>query len=94
MSLAGRDETVDSSPATNLPTFILEPKVPPMLHAILVDGMIERIEGTADFADAEMERRREAGYSSAYLFAARNDKEFERKRKVRPLQPHASASAK
>lgn len=64
-----------------------------MLHAILVDGMIERIEGSPEFADAEIERRREAGHSSAYLFAARNEKEFERKRKVRPLLPHESASA-
>lgn len=65
-----------------------------MFHAILVDGMIEKIEGTPDFADAEIARRREAGYSSAYLFAARNEKEFERKRKVRPLEPHESSSAK
>ena len=65
-----------------------------MLHAILVDGMIERIEGSPEFADAEIERRREEGHSSAYLFAARNDKEFERSRKVRPLQPRNSASSK
>jgi hypothetical protein len=56
--------------------------------------MIERIEGSAEFADAEIERRREDGHSSAYLFAARNDREFERNRKVRPLQPRNSASAK
>jgi RNA recognition motif-containing protein len=63
-----------------------------MLHAILVDGMIERLEGSPQFADSEIERRRVDGHSSAYLFAARNDKEFERKRKVRPLVPRSSAS--
>jgi len=65
-----------------------------VLHAILVDGMIERIEGGGEFADAEIARRRESGFSSAYLFAARNDKEFERKRKVRPLLPRESALAR
>jgi len=65
-----------------------------MLHAILVDGMIEKIEGTPQFADAEVERRRDDGHSSAYLFSARSDDEFERKRKVRPLLPHKGASAK
>jgi hypothetical protein len=64
-----------------------------MLHAILVDGMIERVEGSPEFADAEIERRREAGHSSAYLFAARGDKEFERKRRVRPLLPRENALA-
>ena len=56
--------------------------------------MIERIEGSPEFADAEIERRRDAGHSAAYLFAARSDKEFERKRKVRPLLPQDSASAR
>jgi len=65
-----------------------------VLHAILVDGMIERIEGSPEFADAEIERRRASGHSSAYLYAAQSDKEFERKRKVRPLQPRESASAR
>ena len=64
-----------------------------MLHAILVDSMIERIEGSPEFADAEIERRREAGHSSAYLFAARTETEFERKRNVRPLVPRKGASA-
>ena len=63
-----------------------------MLHAILVDSMIERIEGTAAYADAEIERRRDAGHSSAYLFAANNEEEFERKRKVRPMLPRERAS--
>ncbi|MBZ5724024.1 MAG: hypothetical protein LAP87_03430 [Acidobacteriia bacterium] len=54
--------------------------------------MIERIEGSPEFADAEIGRRRDSGHSSAYLFAARSDKEFERKRKVRPLLPRESAS--
>jgi hypothetical protein len=56
--------------------------------------MIEKIEGGPEVADAAIERRRESGHSSAYLFAARSDKEFERKRKVRPLQPRESASAR
>ena len=65
-----------------------------MIHAILVDSMIERIEGSPEFANAEIDRRRDAGHSSAYLFAAQSDKEFERKRRVRPLLPCQSASAK
>ena len=65
-----------------------------MFHAILVDGMIERVEGSAAFADAEIERRRDDGHSSAYLFVAASDKEFERKRRVRPLRPRKSASAR
>ena len=64
-----------------------------MLHAILVDGMIERIEGSPEFAEAEIERRRDDGHSSAYLFDARSDDEFERKRSVRPLLPRQSALA-
>ena len=64
-----------------------------MLHAILVDSMIERIEGSPEFADAEIERRREAEHSSAYLFVARTEREFERKRNVRPLVPRKGASA-
>jgi hypothetical protein len=56
-----------------------------MLHAVLVDGMIERIEGSPELAVAEIERRREDGHSSSYLFAASSEKAFERKRNVRPL---------
>lgn len=62
-----------------------------MLHAILVDSMIEKIEGSPEFADAEIQERRKRGYSSEYLFAARTDKEFERKRNVRPLLRRDSA---
>ena len=65
-----------------------------MLHAILVDGMIERIEGSSEFADSEIGRRREQGYTAAYLFAATSEGEFERKRKVRPLLPHESATGR
>jgi hypothetical protein len=65
-----------------------------MFHAILVDGMIEKLEGSPEFANAEMERRRESGHSCAYLFAASGDKEFERKRRVRPLSPRDSAPAR
>jgi hypothetical protein len=64
-----------------------------MLHAILVDSMIERIEGSPEFAEAEIRRRREMGHSSAYLFAARSEEEFERKRKIRPLL-HENVSAR
>jgi hypothetical protein len=53
-----------------------------MLHGILVDGMIERIDGRPQYADAEIRKRREAGYSSAYLFAARNEQEFQRKKQA------------
>ena len=63
-----------------------------MLHAILVDGMIERIEGSPEFANAEIERRRENGHSSEYLFAARSEEDFECKRRVRPLLPSKSVS--
>ena len=65
-----------------------------VLHGILVDGMIEKIEGSPAFARAEILQRRKAGHSSAYLFAARTDQEFERKRMVRPLLPHQNASAR
>jgi hypothetical protein len=56
--------------------------------------MIERIEGSPEFADAEIKGRRAAGHTSAYLFAALTEKEFERKRKKRPLLPRESALAK
>jgi hypothetical protein len=61
-----------------------------VLHAILVDSMIERIEGSPEFADAEIRKRRKEGHSSAYLFAARTDEEFEQKRMTRPLLPRSS----
>src|SRR5260370_3941093 len=38
-----------------------------LLHAILVDGMIERIEGRPELADAAVENQRQAGHMSAYL---------------------------
>jgi hypothetical protein len=63
-----------------------------VIHAILVDGMIERIDGSLDFADAEIERHRKQEHSCAYLFAARSENEFERKRRVRPLLPRDGAS--
>jgi hypothetical protein len=56
-----------------------------VLHAILVDGMVEKIEGSAELAHAEIEKRREDGHSSSYLFAASSEKAYERKRNVRPL---------
>jgi len=63
-----------------------------MLHAILVDSMIEKLEGTPEYADAEIQRRQNAGHSSVYLFAAANDEDFERKRQLRPLRPRKSAA--
>jgi hypothetical protein len=54
-----------------------------VIHGILVDGLIERIEGKAEFADAAVEKQREAGHVSEYLFAARSEQEFEQKRKNR-----------
>jgi len=56
-----------------------------VLHAILVDGMVEKVEGSSEFANAEIEKRREDGHSSSYLFSACNEKAFERKRNIRPL---------
>ena len=53
-----------------------------LLHAILVDGMIERIEGKPELADAAVWKQRKAGHVSEYLFAARSEQEFERKRNV------------
>jgi hypothetical protein len=43
------------------------------LHAISVDGVVQRIEGSPIFADSEIERHRTSGRSSEYLFAARSE---------------------
>ena len=51
-----------------------------MLHAILVDKVIERIKGSSNFVDAEVEGRRAAGRVAEYLFAARSEEQFERKK--------------
>jgi hypothetical protein len=64
-----------------------------LLHAILVDGMIERIEGRPELADAAVENKRKAGHASEYLFAARSEQEFERKRTLGPLLQRQCASA-
>ena len=64
-----------------------------MLHAILVDGMIERIEGCSHRAESEIKRYRAEGHNSEYLFAARSDREFEQKREVRSLLSRMNASA-
>jgi CheY-like chemotaxis protein len=60
-----------------------------VLHAILVDGMIERIEGSPGLADAAVQKQRKAGHVSEYLFAARNEQEFERKRTGSPSPGHS-----
>jgi hypothetical protein len=52
-----------------------------VLHAILVDGVIEKIEGTPDVAEAEVLKQRKAGRVSEYLFAAKSEEEFEQKKK-------------
>jgi hypothetical protein len=44
--------------------------------------MIERIDGRPQYADAEITKHRKAGHSSEYLFAARNEQEFERKKQA------------
>ena len=64
-----------------------------LLHAILVDGMIERIEGNPELADAAVWKQRKAGHRSEYLFAARSEQEFERKRTLSPLLQRQCASA-
>ncbi len=56
--------------------------------------MIERIEGRPDSADNAVEKQRKAGHVSEYLFAARTEQEFERKREVSlALLPRQYASA-
>jgi hypothetical protein len=64
-----------------------------VLHAILVDGIIERIEGTPELAEAAVWKQRKAGHRSEYLFAARTELEFERKRALSPLLQRQCASA-
>ena len=63
-----------------------------MLHGILVDSVIERIEGSPEAADAAVQERRKEGHASEYVFAARDDEEFEQKKQyeinsVRPVYP-------
>ena len=64
-----------------------------LFHAILVDGMIEKIEGRPELANAAVENQRKAGHVSEYLFAARSQQEFERKRNAIPLLQRQCASA-
>ena len=67
------------------------------LHAIVVDGVIQRIQGSPTFADAEIEKHRKNGRSSAYLFAARSDEEFARKELdeiARPVYPAIKVTAR
>jgi hypothetical protein len=67
------------------------------LHAILVDGVIQRIQGSPILADSEIERHRKSGRSSAYLFAARSEEEFERKKLdeiARPVYPAIKVTAR
>ena len=52
------------------------------LHGVLVDGMIERIDGRSQDVEPEIKKRRKASHVSAYLFAARNEQEFERKKQA------------
>jgi len=50
-----------------------------MLHGILVDGMIERIEGDPEVANSEVVRLRAEGHTAEYLFRARTEDEFRQK---------------
>jgi hypothetical protein len=50
-----------------------------MLHGILVDGMIERIEGNPEFANGEVVRLRAEGHAAEYLFGARTEDDFRQK---------------
>ncbi len=50
-----------------------------MLHGILLDGLIEGIEGDPEFANAEVVRLREEGHSAEYLFGARTEDDFRQK---------------
>jgi hypothetical protein len=58
-----------------------------MLHGILADGMIKRIEGNPDFANAEVVRLRAKGHAAEYLFGARSDEDFS------PEGSHGEATA-
>ncbi len=53
-----------------------------MIHAILVDGKIERIDGSILDADNAVNDRKALGHSAIYLFEARDDQEYERKRQA------------
>ena len=53
-----------------------------MIHGILVDGLIERVDGSPQEADEAVESRREAGHAAAYLFGAITEEEFERKKQA------------
>ena len=44
-----------------------------MLHAILADGLIERIDGSREAAEAEVIRLRADGHVVEYLFGARSE---------------------
>ena len=50
-----------------------------VLHGILVDGMIERIEGNPEFANAEVVRLRAEGHAAEFLFGARTEDDFRQK---------------
>lgn len=50
-----------------------------MLHGILVDGMVEKIQGNPEFANAEVVRLRAAGRTAEYVFGARTEDEFHQK---------------
>lgn len=50
-----------------------------MLHGILVNGTIERIEGNPEFAESEVLCLRAEGYAAEYLFGARSEDDFRQK---------------
>ncbi len=51
-----------------------------MFHGILVDGVVERVMGRPDRADAEVRKLRKSGHLSEYLFAAISEAEFDQKK--------------
>jgi hypothetical protein len=62
-----------------------------MIHGILVDGLIERVDGSPQEADQAVESRREAGHAAAYLFGAVTEEEFERKKQAEIERSKSSA---
>lgn len=62
-----------SSPNTRL----AQPAI--MLHGILVDGLVERIEGNPEYAEGEVVRLRAMGHAAEYLFGARSSDDFHQK---------------
>lgn len=50
-----------------------------MLHGILVDGIVRKIEGNPESANAAVVRLRAEGHAAEYLFGARTENDFRQK---------------